>query len=87
MDSSLSSIVGRTGGVERSVKDLLLLHYRCLSHLSFSILNRLYPLLFEKANKKKLVCDVCKLDNHTRSSYASSDSMSYCLFELIHSYA
>jgi hypothetical protein len=69
MNSALSSIIRRTKGVERSVEDLLLLHYRHLSYPSFSILSRLYPSLFEKINKEKLMCDVCELDKHTRSNY------------------
>jgi hypothetical protein len=35
MDSALSSIIGRTEGVERSVEDLLLLHHKRLGHPSF----------------------------------------------------
>jgi GAG-pre-integrase domain/Zinc-finger len=70
--------------VERSVEDLLLLHHRRLGHPSFPILSRLHPPLFKKANKEKLVCDVCELDKHIRSSYARSGSRSFC-FNLIHS--
>ena len=84
MDSALSSIVENTGGVGSSVEDLLLLHHRRLGHLSFSLLSRLYPILFEKANKNKLVCDACELGKHTRSSYASSGNRSTCIFDLIH---
>jgi hypothetical protein len=77
MDSALSSIVVRTGGVE-GVEDLLVLHYRCLSHPLFSILSMLYPSLFEKVNKKRLVCDACELDKHIRSTYVRSNSRSSC---------
>jgi GAG-pre-integrase domain len=65
MNSTLSSIVGRTGGIERSVEDLLLLHHRHLGHPLFPVLSRLYPSLFENANKEKLVCDACELSKHT----------------------
>jgi hypothetical protein len=51
VDSALSSFLESTGGVGRSVDDLLLLHLRRLGHPSFSALSRLYPPLFEKANK------------------------------------
>jgi GAG-pre-integrase domain len=66
-------------------RDLLLLHHRCLGHPSFPVLSRLYPSLFEKTNKEKLVCDACELGKHTKSSYASSCNRSSCLFNLIHS--
>jgi GAG-pre-integrase domain len=85
VDSALSSFLESTGGVERSVEDLLLIHHRRLSHPSFSALSRLYPPLFEKANKEKLVCDVCELRKHTRSLYSSSGSRSSLAFDLVHS--
>jgi hypothetical protein len=55
MDSALLSIVGRTRGIEKSVEDILLLHHRRLGYPSFSVLSRLYPSLFENANKEKLM--------------------------------
>jgi GAG-pre-integrase domain len=67
------------------VEDLLLLHHRRLGHPSFSVLGRLYPLLFEKANKKKMFCDACELGKHTMSSYSSSGSRSFFVFVLVHS--
>jgi GAG-pre-integrase domain len=85
MDSALSSMVERSGGVGSSVEDLLLLHHRRMGHPYFSLLSRLYPSLFEKANKEILVCDACEFDKHTRSSYVSSGSRSSCIFELVHS--
>jgi hypothetical protein len=61
MDSALSSIIGRNGGVERCVKDLLLLHHRRLGHHLFSVLSRLYAPLFEKANRSSFIfwCVMC----------------------------
>jgi Integrase core domain/GAG-pre-integrase domain len=85
MDSALSSMVERSEGVGSSVKDLLLLHHRRMSHPSFSFLSRLYPSLVEKANKEILVCDACEFGKHIRSSYVSSGSKSVCIFELVHS--
>jgi hypothetical protein len=53
--------------------------------LSFSILSRLNPPLFEKASKKKLMCNAYELGKYTKNSYASSDNRSSCLFDLNHS--
>jgi GAG-pre-integrase domain len=64
--------LGEPKRIERSAKDLSLLHHRHLGHPSFSALSRLYSPLFEKSNKEKLMRDTCKLGKHTRSSYASS---------------
>jgi transposase InsO family protein len=85
MDSTLSSMVERSGGVGSSVEDSLLLHHKRMGHHSFSLLSRLYPSLFEKANKEILVCDACEFGKHIRSSYVSSGSRSSCIFELVHS--
>ncbi|KAF9661127.1 hypothetical protein SADUNF_Sadunf19G0035400 [Salix dunnii] len=56
MDSALTSMVESAGvrGVGQSVEDVLLLHHRRMGHSSFSLLSRLYPSLYEKANKQKL---------------------------------
>jgi transposase InsO family protein len=56
-----------------------------MGHPSFNVLSRLYPSLFEKADKSKLVCDACELGKLTRSSYVSSGHRSSCVFDLIHS--
>jgi GAG-pre-integrase domain len=85
VDSALSSFLESSGVVGRSVEDLLLLHHRRLGHLSFSALSKLYPPLFEKANKEKLVCDTCEFGKHTRSSYSSSGSRNSLIFDLVHS--
>jgi GAG-pre-integrase domain len=85
IDSALSSIVEKSGGHKSSMEDLLLLHHKRLDHPSFSLLSRLYPRLFEKANENKLFCDVCELGKYTRSSYVSSSSRSSGVFELVHS--
>jgi GAG-pre-integrase domain len=67
------------------VEDLLLLHHRRLGHPSFSALSRLYPPLFEKVIKEKLVCDACELGKHTRSSHFSFGNRSSLIFDLVHS--
>jgi Integrase core domain/GAG-pre-integrase domain len=84
VDSALSSFLESSGVVGRSVEDLLLLHHRRLGHPYFFALSRVYPPLFEKANKEKLVCDACEFGKHTRSSYSSSGSRSYLAFDLVH---
>jgi GAG-pre-integrase domain len=85
VDSALSSFLESSEVVGRSVEDLLLLHHRRLGYPSFSALSRLYPPLFEKTNKEKLVCDACEFGKHTRSSYSSSRSRSSLIFDLVHS--
>ena len=79
-------MVERAGvGSEMSAESVLMLHHKHLGHTSFGVLSRLYPSLFEKVNKEKLVCDACKLGKLTRSSYVSSDHRSSHAFDMIHS--
>jgi GAG-pre-integrase domain len=68
-----------------SVEKLLMLHHQRMRHPSFNVLSRLYPGLFEKVDKSKLVCNACEFGKLTRSSYVSSDHRSFCVFDLIHS--
>jgi hypothetical protein len=70
---------------EMSAEEVLMLDDQRMKYPSFSFLSRLYPVLFEKTNKSKLVCDVCEFDKLTRSSYASSGYKSSCAFDLIYS--
>lgn len=81
MESALASLVGADKGAEA---ELLLQHQR-MGHSSFSVLSILYPLLYEKADKQKLVCDACEFGKHTRSSYVSSGNRSANAFDMIHS--
>ena len=87
MDSALISMVEKVGvgGSEISAEDVLMLQHQRMGHTSFSVLSRLYPALFESANKQKLVCDACEFGKLTRSSYVSSGHRSSCAFDLIHS--
>ena len=87
MDTALASVVDRVGvgGSGMSVEDELLLIHRRMGHSSFSLLERLYPSKYEKADKQKLVCDGCEFGKHTRSSYVSSGSRSSHAFDLVHS--
>jgi hypothetical protein len=74
-----------SGGSKVSVDDELLLIHRQMEHSFFSLLERLYPLKYEKADKQKLVCDGCELGKYIRSSYVSSESRISHTFDLIHS--
>jgi GAG-pre-integrase domain len=86
MDSALTSMVESVGvGIGQSVEDVLLLHHRRMGHSSFCLLSRLYPFLYEKADKQKLVCDTCEFGKLTRSSYVSSVNRSSSIFDLIYS--
>jgi Integrase core domain/GAG-pre-integrase domain len=87
MDSALISMVERVGvgGSEMSVENVLMLDHQRMGHPSFNVLSRLYPSLFEKADKWKLICDACEFGKLTRSSYVSFGHRSSCGFDLIHS--
>jgi hypothetical protein len=68
-------------GVEREI----MLHHCRLGHPSFDSLIKLYPDIFKKVVRSRLVCDACELDKHTRSTYPSIGLHSYEPFILIHS--
>jgi transposase InsO family protein len=87
MDTALAIVVDRVGaeGFGMNAKDELLLIHRRMGHTSFSLLERLYLLKYEKADKQKLVCDECEFEKHTRSSYVRSRSRSSQTFDLVHS--
>jgi hypothetical protein len=70
--------------IEGAEKKIMLLHCR-LAHISFETLSRLYPDVFKKVDKSRIVCDACELDKHTRSTYASIGLRSCEPFILIHS--
>ena len=72
-------------GSRMSYEDLLILHHQRMGHASYGILSRVYPHLFEKADKTKLVCDACEFGKLTKSSYASSGHRSSHAFDVIHS--
>jgi hypothetical protein len=62
-----------------------LLQHRRLGHMSFPILSQLYPDLYNKVKKEKLVCDACQFGKQTRSSYVPSNNRSTTPLEIIHS--
>jgi hypothetical protein len=64
---------------------LFLIHRR-MKHSSFNLLERLYPLKYEKADKQKLVYDGCEFGKHTKNSYVSLRSRSSHAFDLVHSH-
>jgi hypothetical protein len=68
-----------------SPTDELLLIHRRLGHLSFCVLSRMFPLYFATCYKDKLVCDLCELAKHTRTTYPSSNEISRDPFEVVHS--
>jgi ubiquitin-protein ligase len=55
-----------------------------MRHSLLSILSLLYPLLYEKTNKEKLISDACELGKQTRNSYRSAVNKSSEIFDLIH---
>uniref|UniRef100_A0ACD5WAE1 Uncharacterized protein n=1 Tax=Avena sativa TaxID=4498 RepID=A0ACD5WAE1_AVESA len=63
----------------------LLLQHRRLGHLSFVTMSQLYPDLYSKVSKEKLVCDACQYGKQTRSSYSSPDNRSDVPLQTIHS--
>ncbi|XP_073101291.1 uncharacterized protein [Elaeis guineensis] len=67
--------------VSSSQKEDLLLQHRRLGHLSFTLLARMFPTIFESYNKEKLVRDACELAKHTRSAYPGSGLRSKAIFE------
>jgi hypothetical protein len=87
MDSVLISMVEKVGigGSEMSAEKVLMLNHQWMRHPFFNVLSILYPNLFEKTNKFKLVCDICEFGKLTRSSYISFNHMSSYIFYLIHS--
>ena len=64
--------------------EFLILHRR-LGHIPFMKLGQLYPSLYGKVDKGKLVCDACEFGKHIRSSYLLSDNRSAKPFQTIHS--
>ena len=72
-------------GGPKGVEEDILLHHRRLGHPSFQNMSKMYGELFNKIDKRKLVCDACELGKHTRSSYRPSGVRSCEPFILIHS--
>jgi GAG-pre-integrase domain len=64
--------------------ELIFLHCR-LGHIPFTILIKLYPKLYSRCNKTKLVCDTCEFAKHTRTMYPISGNRSSSCFDIVHS--
>ena len=77
-------------GGPKGVEEDILLHHRRLGHPSFQNMSKMYGELFNKIDKRKLVCDACELGKHTRSlSWANIQDPRIVLvvFEVVnHSY-
>ena len=73
-------------GSKMSYEELLILYHKRMGHTSYGVLSRVYPHLFEKVDKRKLVCAACELNGKlTKSSYAGSGHRSSHAFDVIHS--
>ncbi|CAL5357812.1 unnamed protein product [Camellia sinensis] len=69
-----------------SGSSIRLLHqwHRRLGHPSFSILEKLFPLLVCDCPRNNFVCDACELAKHKRTCYLSINKRSTFPFMLIH---
>jgi hypothetical protein len=61
--------------VETPDLKLLLLHCH-LGHIPFTILGKLYPKLYSRCSKTKLVYDTCEFAKNTRTTHPSGNSSS-----------
>jgi hypothetical protein len=50
--------------------------------MSFTILGKLYPNLYSRRNKAKLVCYAYKFVEHTRATYPSFVNRSFSCFDI-----
>ena len=48
----------------KGAEDNILLHHRRLGHPSFQNMSKMYGELFNKVDKRKLMCDACELGKH-----------------------
>jgi hypothetical protein len=64
--------------------ELLLLHCH-LGHIPIIVLGKLYPKLYSRCSKAKLICDACEFAKHTRTTYRSFDNRSFSCFDIVHS--
>lgn len=83
MEDNITPVAAATSPLS-PLEDFLLQH-RTLGHISFAILGHLFPNLYCKIDKTKLICDACQYGKLTRSSYALSDNRSTVPLQTIHS--
>jgi transposase InsO family protein len=60
----------------------MILWHRRLGHMSFSALERIFPVLFKQYSRSELVCDACKFTKHTRTMYPSLGNRSLNYFDV-----
>lgn len=65
-------------------QQLLQWHQR-LGHLSFRVLEKLFPTLFQQCIEKTSFCDACEFAKHSWTSYSSSNDKSIAPFRIVHS--
>jgi GAG-pre-integrase domain len=63
--------------------ELFFLHC-CLGHILFPVLERLYPKLYSRCSKIKLICDACEFAKHTRTMYPSFGNKSSSCFDIVY---
>jgi hypothetical protein len=53
--------------------------------MSFSALERIFPILFKKYSRSELVCDACEFAKYIRTMYPSLKNSFFNYFVIIHS--
>jgi GAG-pre-integrase domain len=63
-----------------------MLYHKRLGHLSFSVLNKMYLVLYKQTNKNKLVFDGCEFrKKKLRTLILAKKNRSLEMFDLVHS--
>jgi GAG-pre-integrase domain len=63
----------------------MILWHRRLGHMSFSALEKIFPVLFKKYSRSELVYDACEFAKHIRTMYPSLGNRSLNYFDVIFS--
>lgn len=82
-EDSIKGVGVRGSGM--TIEEMSLWHHRRMGHTSLSIFESIVPSLYEKAKKKKLICNACELGKHIRNSYHSFGNKNSWVFDHIHS--
>ena len=75
--------MAQKGLSDNSVAQIWLWHQR-LGHPSFTLLQKLFPSLFQHNNVSIFQCETCELAKHHRVSFPLSSNKSSAPFSLIH---